>query len=240
MEKITAYNPDTREEISIQVAVERQIDLFINGSLISRIMCTPADLKELGIGYVTSEGILSISDIERVELLEDGLDITASNFNPDLYQELRSSGCIGVSWDETEDLLITSPCKFPLSQVKSSLDCLNVPEYTQTHGYHVACLFNRDGSLIARRIDVGRHNAVDKVIGAGILSNTDMSSCFLTFSGRISRGIALKCVRLNIPLLVSKASLLDSAVEVARKSGLSIVSFCGELPSAINPEKLIH
>lgn len=100
---------------------------------------------------------------------------------------------------------------------------LTVEEYERTHGYHIAAIVGKDG-LIVRRY-VGRHNAVNKAIGAALLMGVDLSRTFLLLSGRISRGIAMKCVRAGIPLVVSEAAILDSAIKVCEKSGLAAVSF---------------
>jgi formate dehydrogenase accessory protein FdhD len=99
-------------------------------------------------------------------------------------------------------------------------------EYRQTGGVHVASL-NRteDGGLMVLAEDVGRHNAVDKVIGAGVLGGVDFGGCFLVLSGRLSGDVVLKCARVGLPLVASRAAALSSGVEIAEHCGVSLVGF---------------
>ena len=85
--------------------------------------------------------------------------------------------------------------------------------------------------------DVGRHNAVDKAIGSALLKGVDFSKVFLLLSGRISRGMVMKCARVGIPLIASKAAILDSAIDVCEKSGVAAVSFATNI--AIEGEALM-
>ncbi len=219
----------------VYLAEEIQIDVILNDKLISRIMCSPHEVEELVLGYLISEGIIEKDQKIRVKQRGWKVYANAENVNPDFTLELRSSGCVGVSWVESEEKKITSDTKYSFDVVKNSLNCLNVEEYRKTHGYHVACLFMNTGELIDRSTDVGRHNAVDRTIGSGILKGADLSRCFLMISGRISRGIAMKCVRAEIPLIATKAVFLDSAVSLAQKTDLTLISFQDDHTAVVNP-----
>jgi len=94
----------------------------------------------------------------------------------------------------------------------------------------------KDG-VVSRMYDVGRHNAVDKAIGSALLKGAELSKTFLLLSGRISRGMAMKCARVGIPLIASKAAILDSAIEVCEKSGIAAVSFATNI--AVEGEALL-
>lgn len=223
----------------LYLAEEIQIDVILNDRLISRIMCSPERVEDLVMGYMISEGIIERDDDIEIEQRGWKVYVNADNVNPDFILELRSSGCVGVSWVESEENKIESDSRYRFEVVKNSLPCLDVEEYTLTHGYHVACLFHKNGRMIDRAIDIGRHNAVDKTIGAGIRNNIDLSSCFLIISGRISRGIAMKCVRANIPLIATKAAFIESAVSLAEKTNLTMVSFQKNCTAVVNPWRFI-
>ncbi len=82
----------------------------------------------------------------------------------ELWRELRSSGCVGVRWDENEEISVRSDIVFRQDAVKKSLVFLESDIYEKTHGTHAACLINSEGECVIKAIDVGRHNAFDKVV----------------------------------------------------------------------------
>ncbi len=211
----------------MKLADEEEVTIYING-LPSHLMCTPSNLEELAIGFIVSEGLIDRKDWNKAEVKVKGnsiyVDVEADSF----ILELRSSGCVGV-FKEGEILpVVSSNETYSLEEVKKALEFIEIEEYKETRGYHIAAIVDKKG-LVARAIDVGRHNAVDKVIGMGLKKGIDPSKVFIVISGRISRGIAAKAARAGIPLVVSKASILNSAIEICRKTGLSIVSLASNL-----------
>ncbi|RLI78605.1 formate dehydrogenase accessory sulfurtransferase FdhD [Archaeoglobales archaeon] len=209
---------------TLEIAEERQFTLTING-FPYHIMCTPLDLESMVLGFIVTEGFTnSIEKVEHFELDDKKFEAVVKINNDDLQPEIRSSGCIGI-FRECEELKeVYAKNKYSIEELRESLGYLDIDEYKRTRGYHVACIVDKKG-LIRRAYDVGRHNAVDKVVGMCLKENIDFSTVFLLISGRISRGMALKCVRAGIPLIVSKAAIFDSAIEVCKKTGLSAVSF---------------
>ncbi|WP_290596233.1 MULTISPECIES: formate dehydrogenase accessory sulfurtransferase FdhD [unclassified Archaeoglobus] len=208
----------------LELAEEDQFTIFV-GRTPYRIMCTPQNLQELTVGFLISEGIAkSVDDIEFHEApcLQNAVFVNI-NGNPG-ESTIRSSGCIGIYREDEVIGKVDAKEKFSVAEAKKALDYLNIREYERTHGYHVAAIVGKKG-LLVRRYDVGRHNAVDKAIGAALMKGIDLSRTFLLLSGRISRGIAMKCVRSGVPLVVSKAAILDSAIKVCEKSGLAAISF---------------
>jgi len=97
--------------------------------------------------------------------------------------------------------------------------------FRKTGGVHVAALYSGGGELMSYAEDVGRHNAVDKVIGVCALRKSDFSQCFLASSGRLTGDIVLKAARMRIPLVASLAAPVDSGVEVAKRTGLTLIGF---------------
>jgi FdhD protein len=97
--------------------------------------------------------------------------------------------------------------------------------FRKTGGVHVAALFRQDGTLVVLAEDVGRHNAVDKVIGNAAQGHEDLNGCFLALSGRITGDIVLKTARVGIPILASLSAAVDSGLEVAEKVGSTLIGF---------------
>jgi formate dehydrogenase accessory protein FdhD len=96
--------------------------------------------------------------------------------------------------------------------------------FRKTGGVHVAAIYNGE-DVEALAEDIGRHNAVDKVIGIGALNRTDFSACFLALSGRLTGDIVFKAARVGVPIVASLAAAIDSGITMARNTGLTLVGF---------------
>ncbi len=94
-----------------------------------------------------------------------------------------------------------------------------------THGAHMAGLIDAEGRLLYSALDIGRHNAIDKVVGAATLAGADISKLFLLSSGRQPAGMVLKAARAGIPLVVSKAAPISSGIDGARRANLTLACF---------------
>jgi len=97
--------------------------------------------------------------------------------------------------------------------------------FRKTGGVHVAALYSADGDVIAHAEDVGRHNAVDKVIGVCALKKVDFSLSFLASSGRLTGDVVLKAARMRIPVVASLAAAIDSGIAVAEQTGVTLIGF---------------
>ena len=97
--------------------------------------------------------------------------------------------------------------------------------FRKTGGVHVAALYTTDGELVALAEDVGRHNAVDKVIGAGATKKMDFRNLFLALSGRLTGDIVLKAARMKIPVIASLAAAISSGLEAAQLTRVTLIGF---------------
>jgi len=218
---------NSSREIMYSVAVEDTIDLFVNRLHMASILATPEMLKELALGYLICEGVVKTQD-EIKGLRIDGKTIHV-DMEPcehlELWRELRSSGCVGVRWDENESVSVSSNTVFGMDAVKKSLVCLESEVYRSTRGTHAACLVNTDGECVIKAIDVGRHNAFDKVVGKAIIEGIDLSEYFLLSTGRQSAGMVMKAARAGIPLVATKTAPLSTGIEAAQRTGVCLVCF---------------
>ncbi len=217
------------------VAVEEGITLFVNGVRIATLIASPSNIRELCVGYLISEGVVSTFDeIQTVDIDHSKMEahITVTSFDQvELWHEVRSSGCIGVRWWTNEEIEVISEARFDKKVIKKSLSYLDTHTRERTHGVHTAALFDTHGELLAQAIDVGRHSAVDKVIGA--YAGHDFSKTFLLSSGRQPAGMVLKAARAGIPLIVSKAAPISTGVEAASQAGVTLVCFANERQFAV-------
>jgi FdhD protein len=217
-----------KEPAKDPVIVETTIDLLVNGTRLSSIVTTPEMHKELVVGYLVTEGaIASRDDIQGIEQNGNRVDVKIKSFEHfNLWYELRSSGCIGINWEHRdEDLFLPAEQTFGIGVILDSLKYLYSDVQERTRGAHVACLIDGSGRLAYSALDVGRHNAIDKVVGAATLAGTDLTRLFLLSSGRQPAGMVMKAVRAGIPLVVSKAAPVSSGIDSARRANLTLACF---------------
>lgn len=228
--------------VSYPVAVEDTIDLFVNRVHLAAILATPEMFDELALGYLICEGIVkSRKEIKDIHI--DGRTIhveTEPSEHIELWRELRSSGCVGVRWDENEATSVDSDAVFNRNAIKKSLRFLESDIYKLTRGTHAACLVNNRGGCVAKAVDVGRHNAFDKVVGRACIEGIDLRSHFLFSTGRQSAGMVMKAARAGIPLVATKTAPLNTGIEAAQRSGVCLVCFVShdKLSVFTHPERL--
>lgn len=241
------------------VAEEKPLHLFLNQTHYVTILCYPTLLKELTVGYLLSEGILKSTDeIGEIRFKKGGKCQVL--LKPIVDAQKR----IAVSQPFTRLVLTAcgSPDYWPLSKLIDRLNLRKLPlgfwvraevvseavkrlntlaeTFRKTGGVHIAALYSADGMLITYAEDVGRHNAVDKVIGACALRKCDFSQCILASSGRLTGDVVLKAARMRIPVVASLAAAVDSGIEVAQRTGLTLIGFVrgGRMNVFTYPERI--
>jgi FdhD protein len=249
------------EQRSDFVAEETPLHIFLNQTHYITILCSPNQLKELAIGHLLSEGVLkSAGEIREIRMERGGK--CRVRLKPEIDAEKR----ISISQPFTH--LIVSACGspdyWPLSKLidRLSLAKLNITltfeariisesvkrlntlaeTFRKTGGVHVAALYSAGGELLSLSEDVGRHNAVDKVIGDGVTKNLNFENSFLALSGRLSGDIVLKSARMRIPMVASLAAAINSGVEVAQRTGITLIGFVrGKRMNVYTyPERIIY
>jgi len=217
-----------QQKSSFTAAVEETFELYVNNARITSILASPAQLEQLAVGYLVCEGIVSApSDITGVSI-DDQNRIFATitgNDDFDLWFEIRSSGCIGVNWEHSENLIVNSNMHFSPEVVRSSIHHIESDIYRSTRGTHAACLIDRDGGCVSRAVDIGRHNAIDKAIGQALMDGIVPGEHFILSTGRQPGGMVLKAVRAGIPMVVTKTAPLNSGIEAAMRTGICLVGF---------------
>ncbi|MHB8882128.1 MAG: formate dehydrogenase accessory sulfurtransferase FdhD [Thermodesulfovibrionales bacterium] len=228
---ISKTRDNTIEETEDIVAVEKKVRIAVNGQNVLNLYCTPLMIREFVVGIIYNEGLISgewCADRISIEYGDDiAVDIPSAGVVNE-GEKTVTSGCAGgVS------LMRGLPEKIAADGVSFSLEAVrNIFRefqrrseiYRITGGVHSAAV--TDGAiLLAFAEDIGRHNAVDKIIGFSILENIPLQDKIMLASGRLSSEIALKCARCGIPVLVSRAAPTSLAVEIAEKTGLTMIGF---------------
>jgi FdhD protein len=213
------------------VAEEKKLRISINGKEVLSLYCTPLMVRELAVGIVVTEGIAERICTERMSITYGDEDIQV---DIPAEGEVRASGgsitsgCVGgvtfrkkLSRAAKRDRLsIEAPALAELfSRFQKRLGL-----YSTTGCIHSAAL--SDGiDLLFFAEDIGRHNAVDKVIGYTILEGIELKGKLMLASGRLSSEIVSKCARWGIPMVVSRAAPTALALAIAEESGVTVVGF---------------
>ena len=219
-----------------QTPQESLVRIFINGEFFSSLLCTPKHVKELTIGWLFSQGYIeSINEIASLGACEDMRDIQIQLSNGrykerDRSQIIKTSACMGgeISYKQffKDTPKLNSGPEVPLRDVrflmKKTLSM--TPSYKETGGIHCASI----ASVVDKQVlicfeDIGRHNAVDKVIGRMLLTGQASEDKLLLTSGRISSEMALKAAHSRIPIIASITTCTDLAVQIAEEADLTLI-----------------
>lgn len=256
MGRVTARRPVLRITADGQarrpdsLAVEEPLEIRLDGRALTVTMRTPGHDVELTHGFLLAEGIIGGREDVAVVRYCDGVDDTGANTYNVLDVQLApgvaaadgagarnfvtSSAC-GVCGKESLDQVRTRT-RFPLTGgfAVSARALTGMPPrmrerqkvFQSTGGLHAAALFTPDGTLLALREDVGRHNAVDKVLGWALTENRiPLSDSVLVVSGRASFELVQKAVMAGVPALGAVSAPSSLAVDLAAEAGLTLVGF---------------
>jgi FdhD protein len=126
--------------------------------------------------------------------------------------------------------------------LKSMEELSRMPLYSRSGGTHCAVLFSERGEALVAAEDIGRHNAVDKVIGGGMKKGLDFTACWLAVSGRLPADMVVKPLLAGIPLVASVSAPTSGGVALGESSGLTVVGFVrgGRLNCYAHPERIIN
>jgi len=241
------------------VPEEVPVALTYNGISHAVMLASPADLEDFGLGFSLSEGILaSASELYGLEL-EIGptgvaiqMHIAAARFAALKTRRRALAGRTGCGLCGVESLDQVARPLTPLppgkalaaASIHQALAQLQAsqPLHASTGGVHAAAWADTTGRLIVVREDVGRHNALDKLIGAMTRGGIDPSEGFALVTSRASFEMAQKAVAARIPVLAAVSAPTGYAIRLARDSGLCLVGFVREQRYAIyaHPEGIIE
>jgi FdhD protein len=217
-----------------EVAVELPLEIRLNGSPVAVTMRTPGNDFELAAGFLYGEGI--VEGAPEMTLPEDlaaniveALDPSARPPATRRFYTTSSCGICGKgALEEVEAIasVVTGGPSVSRALLASLPDRLQQPGFERTGGLHATGLFSAAGEPVAVREDVGRHNAMDKVIGWALLSGAlPLSESLLCVSGRLAFELVQKAARAGAPVLVGVGAPTSLAVELAEDRGVTLAGF---------------
>lgn len=232
---------------SVQIPVEHVLEVRADGRPFMRITCTPVHLVELVVGRLFSEGMISsVDDVASVTVSDDlsTADVVFSSAGLP-KRSLRGDVDVVPTYGTTGRPVLADERGSGLAAARDRADAAwdvegvfslarvfaeDTPIHTATNGAH-SCYLAVAGELKYCCEDLGRHNALDKVIGSALLAGDDLSRALVFSSGRIPADMIGKVIRAGVPVLVTKAVPTDLAVRMARDAGLTLI--CSARPDSI-------
>ena len=218
-----------------RVAVEEPLEIRVNGSPVAVTMRTPGHDEELALGFCLSEGIRPERAALPADLAANTVDVEAPGFDPERLRRsfYVSSSCGVVGKGALEAVAVEAPhvesdLRLPASLLVSLPERLRESQgaFAATGGLHATGLFEGNGHLLCVREDVGRHNALDKVLGwAFTEARLPLADSVLCLSGRIAFELVQKAAVAGCPIVVAVGAPSSLAVELAGDRGITLCGF---------------
>ncbi len=248
---ILIKSPHSYKSAADYLVTEYPVTIFINDHEFVTLVCTPDSLQELAAGFLQSEGLIAtFADIQELTVLDGGfvkIKLEALPQAAGSFLKRNLSSCCGRGRsalyfinDARQVRAVPSAHLFNADNLVDLIARLEdkAELFNLTGGAHFAALLDTDTLCFFE--DIGRHNAVDKVVGWSVLNGIDNKDKILALSGRISSEIVIKAARGAIPVIISKAAPTDLAIELAGDLQITLIGFARN--NKINvyscPEKL--
>lgn len=236
--QIIKIRGDERTETEDFITVESPVTIYLNGNELVTLLCTPEKTDRLALGFLRSEGLLSgYGEVETLRVDEEqGFVHVELKEKTELAEKLYgkrtvTSGCgKGTVFFNVLDSLRSKPLTGKLvvdtgTVFKLINDLQQKSElFKTTGGVHSAAIADKSGILFFHE-DIGRHNAIDKIIGECILAGISTRDKIIISSGRLSSEILLKTAKLEIQLLLSRSAPTSLTIELANSLNITLVGF---------------
>lgn len=238
--RVLRFEGKTSKWIEDDIVTEYAVTVKINGEEFVTMVCSPEYIEDMVIGYLASEGVIkNFGDIEEIWVQENEgfVHVKLNKMNP-FYQNFSNkryiTSCCGMSRQGfvfVNDALTAKKMNDIHVRVTPE-DCYRLMKelqesafmFKKTGGVHNAALCSLDGGMISR-MDIGRHNALDKIYGHCLKNDIEIRGKILVFSGRISSEILLKVAKIGCEIVVSKSAPTELALQAAEELGITAIGF---------------
>jgi FdhD protein len=220
--------------VSDRVAIEDPLEVRVRGEALAVTMRTPGHDEELALGFLYGEGLIAAPApvAPTPDLAANVVDVDAElSFDPGRRRFYTTSSC-GVCGKGALEEVAVHAADLPAGPQMARVLLADLPErlrqpaFEATGGLHATGLFDADGALLLVREDVGRHNAMDKVVGRALLDGLlPLRDCALCVSGRLSFELVQKAAVAGAPILVGVGAPTSLAVELAADRGMTLCGF---------------
>jgi FdhD protein len=214
------------------IAREKQLTVYVNQKKLISLSCSPGNYEYLGVGFLFTAGILANKeDIISIEIKQESVNIITKNRNLPLAEIYNVSSIIEVE-PQFQKMPKTGMIKPENLKLNPSIIYKLIAEMQEkavffklTGGVHSCALATNGGEIILFAEDISRYNTVDRVLGQAILRDINTNNKILLTSCRITSGIIKKIIFGNIPIIISRAAVTDSALEIANDNNITLIGF---------------
>ncbi|WP_423809295.1 formate dehydrogenase accessory sulfurtransferase FdhD [Priestia megaterium] len=228
------------ESVEDKIVTEFPVTVKINEEEFVTMVCSPQYIEDMVIGYLASEGVIRVyTDIKNiwVQEKEGYVHVTIDKLNP-YFQNLQNkryiTSCCGASRQGFVFIndALTAKKMNDISVELSIKDCFQLMNklqqsaatFQETGGVHNAAICDKNGFMLSR-MDIGRHNALDKLYGYCLKHHISIRDKVVVFSGRISSEILLKVAKIGCEVVLSKSAPTELALNLAEELGITTVGF---------------
>jgi FdhD protein len=209
------------EGIDDAVVIEDRFRIFFNDYPIADMIASRDQLRELGAGFVITEGITRC--VDKVSLDGDSI-LVYSDTGCDAPRPKKVVGSSGGVSIVKEPMPVSSDIRITPEDVFSFTREIETEEWRKTGAVHCSVLFS-GCTCVVKSSDVGRHNTVDKVVGHAVLHGIDLSQCVIGCTGRQPAGMVKKNANAGIPVVISRAASTDKGIATADAAGITLICF---------------
>jgi FdhD protein len=208
-------------EIDDTIVIEDRFRILLNDCLVTEMIASRDQLRELGAGFVITEGLAR--SVDKVKLDGDRI-LVYSDRGCDVSRSKKVMGSSGGTSILLEQGKVTSDLRIRPEDVFSCTRGIETEVWRRTGAVHCSVLFS-EGKCVVKSSDIGRHNTVDKVVGHAILNGVDLSRCMIGCTGRQPAGMIKKDANAGIPVVISRAASTDKGIAAADAAGITLVYF---------------
>ncbi|WP_147804225.1 formate dehydrogenase accessory sulfurtransferase FdhD [Alkalicoccus halolimnae] len=235
---IVKYKEGALHETEDDIVTEYPLTIYVNEEEFATMVCTPADLEEMVVGFLASEGVVRFrKDIVKLEIDEEkGFAYVTLTNKEVLDQQTFSKRFIGSCCGKSRQFYFQNDVKTAKTSMVdkkiTAASCIRLMREMQeashvfkgTGGVHNAAICSEEGMILSRT-DIGRHNALDKLYGHCLLNQIPVRDKVLVFSGRISSEVLTKAAKIGVGIVLSKSAPTDLAIKLAEDLNITAVGF---------------
>lgn len=224
------FSGETWRKDTVAIPGELALTIFVNGEEVATILCTPARLIQLVLGFLYMEGIIADQqEVASLRVCQDepiaDVRLLKSEYEAAPRRTITSGCGSGISSDSSapkvaSDLVVTPEEILSLMRQLYQRQDL----FQEMGGIHSSALADRDNILVSAE-DIGRHNTLDKIMGECLMKKLPTEDKILLTTGRISSEMVLKAARMQVPIVVSRGTPTERAVSLGKQLGITVIGY---------------